>query len=140
MVVDLNQKIKDQNELAQQKVKELTATQKEQAKLKNQIDTLTSKIDIASSISTYHDSCNYARRIQELKTALEQSRQKGNNLEAFLTEQNMKFTNMYEQSKKEMQAKIAETNQTRCLQQIQEIVMQIKDKEDEIAEIQSEID
>lgn len=140
MVADLNQKIKTQNLLAQQKVKELTATQREQAKLKCQIETLTSKIDIASSISTYHDSCNYTRRIQELKTALEQSRQKGNNLEAYLSEQNIKFTTMYDQLKKEMLAKIAESNQTRCLQQIQEIVLQIKDKEDEIAEIQSEID
>ena len=65
---------------------------------------------------------------------------KGNNLESFLSEQNIKFTTMYDQSKKELQQKIAEINQSRCLQQIQDIVMQIKDKEDEIAEIQSEID
>ena len=60
---------------------------------------------------------------------------KGNNLESFLNEQNVKMTNMYEQAKKEMNAKITEINQSRCLQQIQDIVMQIKDKEDEIAEI-----
>ena len=65
---------------------------------------------------------------------------KGNNLESFLSEQNIKFTTMYDQSKKELKQKIAEINQSRCLQQIQDIVMQIKDKEDEIAEIQSEID
>lgn len=65
---------------------------------------------------------------------------KGNNLESFLSEQNVKFTTMYDQSKKELQQKIAEINQSRCLQQIQDIVMHIKDKEDEIAEIQSEID
>ena len=65
---------------------------------------------------------------------------KGNNLESFLSEQNIKFTTMYDQSKKELQQKISEINQSRCLQQIQDIVMQIKDKEDEIAEIQSEID
>ena len=45
------------------------------------------------------------------------------------------MTTMYEQAKKEMNAKITEINQSRCLQQIQDIVMQIKDKEDEIAEI-----
>ena len=47
---------------------------------------------------------------------------------------------MYEETKKEILAKIDEVNQQRCLQQIQDIVMQIKEKEDDIAEIQSEID
>lgn len=110
MVADLNKKIKVQNDLTQEKIKELTNIQKEQAKVDNQIDTLTNKIDIASSIANYHDSCNYTKRIQELKTALEQSRMKGNNLESFLSEQNVKFTTMYDQSKKELQAKIAEIN------------------------------
>ena len=39
-----------------------------------------------------------------------------------------------------MLKKIDEINQQRCLAQIQDIVVQIKEKEDEIAEIQSEID
>ena len=47
---------------------------------------------------------------------------------------------MYDQTKREITLKIDELNQQRCLTQIQEIVMQIKEKEDDIAEIQSEID
>lgn len=47
---------------------------------------------------------------------------------------------MFNQTKKEIMMKIDEINQQRCLAQIQDIVVQIKEKEDEIAEIQSEID
>ena len=42
---------------------------------------------------------------------------------------------MYDQAKKDIKAKIDQTNQQRCLQQIQDIVMKIKEIEDEIAEI-----
>lgn len=47
---------------------------------------------------------------------------------------------MYQETKKDLLAKIDDVNQQRCLAQIQDIVMQIKEKEDDIAEIQSEIE
>lgn len=57
-----------------------------------------------------------------------------------MNEQNLKWQKMYEETKREILAKIDETNQQRCLATIQDIVMQIKEKEDDIAEIQSEIE
>ena len=65
---------------------------------------------------------------------------KGEDLEKYLAEQNETWIKMFNQTKKEIMMKIDEINQERCLAQIQEIVVQIKEKEDEIAEIQSEID
>lgn len=47
----------------------------------------------------------------------------------------MNWNKMYDQTKREIALKIDEMNQSRCLAQIQDIVMQIKEKEDEIAEI-----
>ena len=46
---------------------QLTQTQKEYQKLKNQTDTIQNKIDIASSIASYYDSCAYTKQISELK-------------------------------------------------------------------------
>lgn len=109
-------------------------------RLRSQIESLQNKIDIASSISNYHDSCNYTRKITDLKQSIDQSRVKGEDLEKYLAEQNETWIKMFNQTKKEIMMKIDEINQQRCLAQIQDIVVQIKEKEDEIAEIQSEID
>lgn len=55
-----------------------------------------SKIDISSSISSYHESQGYQKKISAFKASIEKSRAKGSNLEAFLNEQNTKFSRMYE--------------------------------------------
>ena len=57
-----------------------------------------------------------------------------------MAEQAATWTKLFNQTKQDMLRKIDEINQQRCLAQIQDIVVQIKEKEDEIAEIQSEID
>jgi hypothetical protein len=52
-----------------------------------------------------------------------------------LAEQSATWSKLFNQTKQEMLKKIDEINQQRCLAQIQDIVVQIKEKEDEIAEI-----
>ena len=78
---EMEEKIDYQNELAQDNIKTLVNTQKELNQLKSECETLQAKIDISQSINSYHESCNYKQRINDLKKAIETSRIKGHEVE-----------------------------------------------------------
>jgi len=62
----MEDKIREQNDLVQTNVMDLALTQKQLKKLKNQTDTLSSKIEISSSVSQYYESCNYKEKCKIL--------------------------------------------------------------------------
>ena len=66
-VQQLEDKINFQNKSAQESVKQLSNTQKELVTLKENTDTLSTKIDIAMSINNFYGSLKYPQRIEELK-------------------------------------------------------------------------
>ena len=72
--------------MLQNKISDFKTTEKQLAILKSQVDTLQSKIDIASSVANYHDSCNYQKKIDDLKQSIDQSRSKAQDIERFLSE------------------------------------------------------
>ena len=111
MVEQLDQKILDNNDLLQNKIGQFKVTEKDLLRLRSQIESLQNKIDIASSIANYHDSCNYTRKISDLKQSIDQSRVKGEDLEKYLAEQNETWIKMFNQTKKEIMMKIDEINQ-----------------------------
>jgi hypothetical protein len=91
----MEDKIKEQNDLVQSNVMDLALTQKQLKKLKNQTDTLQSRIEISSSVSQYYDSCNYKEKCKQLQSDILISKQKGSKLEQDIQDQNEKWNNMY---------------------------------------------
>lgn len=75
-----------------------------------------SKIDISQSIQAFHDSCNYKKKIAELKKDLDKSKMKSDVLETTLTEQQEKWNTMYEKNQEDLKKRIEDANSDRCLQ------------------------
>ena len=65
-MANMEDKIKEQNELAQTNIMELALTQKQLKKLKSQTDTMGSKIEISGAIAQFYDSCNYREKCKQL--------------------------------------------------------------------------
>ena len=74
-----------------------------------------------------------------LQNEIQQSRQKGSSLEQEILQQNDKWNVMYEQTVEDLSQRIEDSNAQRSLNEIQNMVEHIKDKEKEIDQIQKEI-
>jgi chromosome segregation ATPase len=140
-VQQLEDKINYQNKKAQDSVKVLSTTQKELVTLKEKAETLSTKIEIAQSISTFYDSLKYPQRIQELKRfGVQESQQKAAALEKQITDMSNQWTQMYEMQHGEIKKAIQTSSQQQTLEHISSLVAGIRAKEEDIADIQSEID
>lgn len=136
----LEDKIREQNEQVQQNINDLAVTQKQLKRLTNQVATLESKMEIQSSVAQYYDSCNYKERCKQLQSDIQNSKQKGAKLEQVIEEQNQAWNAMYEQSVEDLRARIADSNAQRSLEEIQSLVESIKEKEEQIGQMSSEIE
>ena len=114
----MEQKVKDQNILVQQKVQELANTQKEYKKLNNKAETMKNKIDISQSIQSFHESSNYKMKINNLQNEIKKSTEKGDRLEAEIENQKKRWNEMYEDTVEDLKMKIDQSNSERSLQQI----------------------
>ena len=114
----MEQKVKDQNILVQQKVQELANTQKEYKKLNNKAETMKNKIDISQSIQSFHESSNYKMKINNLQNEIKKSTEKGDKLEAEIENQKKRWNEMYEDTVEDLKMKIDQSNSERSLQQI----------------------
>jgi flagellar biosynthesis chaperone FliJ len=114
----MEQKVKDQNILVQQKVQELANTQKEYKKLNNKAETMKNKIDISQSIQSFHESSNYKMKINNLQNEIKKSTEKGDRLEAEIENQKKRWNEMYEDTFEDLKMKIDQSNSERSLQQI----------------------
>ena len=91
-------------------------------------------------MATFFDSCNYKKKIQELKSDIEKSKAKGHSIEETITQQNQKWKILFDSQVEDLKAKIEEANASRCLQSkgasnfltIGDLIEKIKDKEIEI--------
>ena len=63
----------------------------------NQTDKLQNKILVSQSMATFYDSCNYKKKIQELKQDIERSRTKGHSIEETIAAQNQKWKRLFDQ-------------------------------------------
>jgi hypothetical protein len=91
-------------------VQELAVTQKQLKKLKNQAETLQSKIEISGAIAQFYDSCNYKEKCKQLQNDVLLSKQKGSKLEQEILDQNEKWANMYEKTVADLRSRIEESN------------------------------
>ena len=114
----MEQKVKDQNILVQQKVQELANNQKEYKKLNNKAETMKNKIDISQSIQSFHESSNYKMKINNLQNEIKKSTEKGDRLEAEIENQKKRWNEMYEDTVEDLKMKIDQSNSERSLQQI----------------------
>lgn len=117
-MANMEDKIKEQNELAQTNIMELALTQKQLKKLKNQTDTMGSKIEISGAIAQFYDSCNYREKCKQLSNDILISKQKGSKLEQEIQEQNDKWADMYERTSEDLRNRIEQTNSQRSLMEI----------------------
>ena len=65
-MVDLENKIAQQNEAAQDNVRTLIETQKQLDTLKSLSQKLEKQLQLAQTVSEFHDSCKYQEKIAEL--------------------------------------------------------------------------
>ena len=65
-MVDLENKIAQQNEAAQDNVRTLIETQKQLDTLKSLSQKLEKQLQVAQTVSEFHDSCKYQEKIAEL--------------------------------------------------------------------------
>lgn len=86
----MQDKIAQQNEKAQKNMKNLSETNAELESLRQDSDQLEQKIQISNSLKSFHESCNYVNKIQDLQDAISDSKRKSADLHEFLGEQNMK--------------------------------------------------
>ena len=105
-MASMEDRIREQNELAQQNIADLSMTQKQLKKLTNQAETLSSKIEISGAIAQFHDSCNYKEKCKQLQNDILISKQKGSKLEQEIQEQNEKWADMYERTADDLRNRI----------------------------------
>ena len=65
-MTELENKINQQNESAQENVRTLIETQKQLDQLKAESQKLDKQLQVATSVSDFHDSCRYQEKISEL--------------------------------------------------------------------------
>ena len=65
-MTDLENKITHQNEAAQANVRTLIETQKQLDQLKSQSQKMDKQLQLAQTVSEFHDSCKYQEKIADL--------------------------------------------------------------------------
>jgi len=92
---ELENKINLQNETAQENVRALIETQKQLDTLKSQSQKLEKQLQLAQTVSEFHDSCRYQEKIAELNRNINSTSIKCEQLKRAIDEQTERFEKMH---------------------------------------------